>query len=277
MSAEPQQGSANAFARLMHPQNSSVSIISPTIITSDDGSSNGSMATATCPDFSSGYIVKANSSSCPAQMNSVEMHFVISKRTKRDNRTYVCSATCSFCGAVFSATNQTKMRIHLTGENEGGSRCAACVKVPPLCRQYYLDKKRFDQTAQSAKQTKHRHLLRQVIDEHAPESPRTGLKRVCESDPSNSRCLTAAANLPNGQLQIPTLRNIAASAAMNMAVVRFLAVSGVSQHVIEFDEFKDLVRSIQYYSSGSERQSRGQTTILARTQRSSRYLASDGS
>ena len=49
----------------------------------------------------------------------------------------------------------------------------------------------------------------------------------------------------NGQLQTTTVLNVDAASAMNMAVVRFLAASGVSHHVIEFDEIKDLVWSIQ--------------------------------
>jgi hypothetical protein len=245
MSAEPIEGSANAFDRLMRPQTSSASIISPTAVINIDGSDEGSMATEICPDFSSAYIVKANSSSCASQMNSVETHFVISKRVKRDHRTTLSSATCSFCGTLFTATNQTKMQIHLTGESEGQTRVAACEKVPPLCRQFYLDKKASDKIAQSAKQTSHRKLLRSIIDEHAPDLPSAGQKRVCESDPSNARCLTAASNLPNGQLQITTMRNIGAASAMNLAVVRFLAASGVPPHVVELDEFKDLVRSIQ--------------------------------
>ena len=128
MSAVPQEGSANAFARMMRPQASGASIISPTVIEINDGSLHGSVITDTCPDFSSAYIVKANSSSCPSQMNSVETHFVISKRVKRNNRTTLSSATCSFCGTLFAATCQTKMRIHLTGESEGQSRVAkSCI------------------------------------------------------------------------------------------------------------------------------------------------------
>ena len=130
MSAELQEGSANAFVRLMRPQAASAPIILPTPVIIIDGSLEGSMTTDTCPDFSSAYIVKANSSSCPSQTNSVESHFVISKRVKRNNRTTLSSATCSFCGTLFAATNQTKMRIHLTGESEGQSRVSACVKVP---------------------------------------------------------------------------------------------------------------------------------------------------
>jgi hypothetical protein len=245
MSAEPQEGSANAFARLMRPQTTSHSITSPTIIRINDGSSEGSTATDTCPDFSSAYIVKPNSSSCPSQFNSVEEHFVISKRTKGANRTYTLSAQCSFCGTFFAITNQTKMRIHLTGEREGQTRVAACGKIPPSCRQYYLDKKASNQIAAAAKLTHHRKLLQEVIDKHAPDLPSAGQKRVFESDPSNARCLTAAANLPNGQLTIMTVKNIAAASAMNLAVVRFLAASGVPPHVVELDEFKDLVQSIQ--------------------------------
>ena len=245
MSAEPQEGSANAFARLMRPQTTSHSITSPTIIRINDGSSEGSTATDTCPDFSSAYIVKPNSSSCPSQFNSVEEHFVISKRTKGANRTYTLSAQCSFCGSFFAITNQTKMRIHLTGEREGQTRVAACGKIPPSCRQYYLDKKASNQIAAAAKLTHHRKLLQEVIDKHAPDLPSAGQKRVFESDPSNARCLTAAANLPNGQLTIMTVKNIAASSAMNLTVVRFLAASGVPPHVVELDEFKDLVQSIQ--------------------------------
>ena len=45
--------------------------------------------------YSSAYIVKANSSSCPSQLNSVEQHFVISKRTQGKNPTYTLSAQCS--------------------------------------------------------------------------------------------------------------------------------------------------------------------------------------
>jgi hypothetical protein len=57
--------------------------------------------------------------------------------------------------------------------------------------------------------------------------------------------LTAPANVPNGQLQLTTVRNIALSSAMNIAVVRFLAASGVPPYVVQLDEFKDLVWSIQ--------------------------------
>ena len=130
MSAEPQEGSANAFARLMRPQTTSHSITSPTIIRINDGSSEGSTATDTCPDFSSAYIVKPNSSSCPSQFNSVEEHFVISKRTKGANRTYTLSAQCSFCGTFFAITNQTKMRIHLTGEKRGTNKSCSMWKNP---------------------------------------------------------------------------------------------------------------------------------------------------
>ena len=156
MSAGPQEGSANAFARLMRPQTSSDSITYPTIIIINDGSHEGSTASGTCPDYSLAYIVKANSSSFPPQSNSVEEHFVISKRTKGNNRTYTLSAQCSFCGTFFATTNQTKMRIHLTGEREGQTRVAACFKVPPSCRQYYLDKKASNQIEAAAKLTSHR-------------------------------------------------------------------------------------------------------------------------
>ena len=131
--AEPQEGSANAFAIMMRPHTSGASIISPSSIGRNDGSLEDSIATDTCPDFSSAYIIKANSSSLPSQTNSVETHFVISSRIKRGNRTYTLSATCSFCGTFFSTTNQTKMRIHLTGEREGQTRVAACGKVHPAC------------------------------------------------------------------------------------------------------------------------------------------------
>jgi hypothetical protein len=139
--AEPQEGSADAFSIMMRPLTSDDSIISPASIGRNDGSLEDPMATDTCPDFSSAYIVKANSSSLPSQMNSVEIHFVISSRIRRGNRTYTLSATCSFCSTLFSTTNQTKMRIHLTGEREGQTRVAACRKVPLACRQFYLDKK----------------------------------------------------------------------------------------------------------------------------------------
>ena len=184
--AEPQEGSADAFSIMMRPLTSDDSIISPASIGRNDGSLEDPMATDTCPDFSSAYIVKANSSSLPSQMNSVEIHFVISSRIRRGNRTYTLSATCSFCSTLFSTTNQTKMRIHLTGEREGQTRVAACRKVPLACRQFYLDKKASDQTAQSAKLTNHRKLIRQVIDEHAPDLPSAGQKRVCPSDASNA-------------------------------------------------------------------------------------------
>ena len=137
------------------------------------------------------------------------------------------------------------MRIHLTGEREGQTRVAACEKIPPSCRQYYLDKKASDQIAAAAKLKGHRKLLRQVIDEHAPDLPSSGRTNVSQSDPSNARSLTAAANLPNGQLTVMTVLNLAAASAMILAVVRFLASSGVPPHVVESDEFKDLVRSIQ--------------------------------
>ena len=185
------------------------------------------MAINPCPDYSSAYIVKANSSSCCSQLNSVEQHFVISKRTQGKNRTYTLSAQCSFCGTLFATTNQTKMRIHLTGEREGQTRVAACEKIPPSCRQYYLDKKASDQIAAAAKLKGHRKLLRQVIDEHT-DLPSSGRTKLSQSDPSNTRSLTAAANLPNGQLTLMTVRNIAAASAMNLAVVRFLASSKTS-------------------------------------------------
>ena len=155
MSAEPKDGSANAFVRMMRQQTSDASIDLTSAAITIDGSLEDSLTTDICPDFSSAYIVKANSSSCPSQMNSVESHFVISKRVKRNNQTTLSCGTCSFCGTLFAATNQTKMRIHLTGESEGQTRVSACVKVPPLCRQFYLDKKASDKIAQSAKQTTH--------------------------------------------------------------------------------------------------------------------------
>jgi hypothetical protein len=58
----------------MRPQTISAPIALPTIISIDDGSSQGLTATDKCPDFSSAYIVKANSSSFPSQINSVEEH-----------------------------------------------------------------------------------------------------------------------------------------------------------------------------------------------------------
>ena len=132
MSAEQVQGSANAFARMMLLQTSSASIISPTTIIINDGSLDGSISAAdTCPNFSSAYIVVGNSSSCASQKNSVETHFVISRRTKRDNRTNLGSATCSFCGSIFSATNQTKMRIHLTGKRGSNESCSM-LKSPSI-------------------------------------------------------------------------------------------------------------------------------------------------
>ena len=88
--------------------------------------------------------------------------------------------------AELSFTDQTKMRIHLTGEREGQTRVAACGKVPPSCRQYYLDKKASNQIAAAAKLTSHRKLLRKVVDEHAPDLPSSGQKRAFESDPSDA-------------------------------------------------------------------------------------------
>ncbi len=163
-------------------------------------------------------------------MNSVEIHFVISSRIRHGNRTYTLSATCSFCSTLFSTTNQTKMRIHLTGEREGQTRVAACRKVPPACRQFYLNKKASDQTAQSAKLTNHRKLIRQVIDEHAPDLPCAGQKRVCPSDPSNVRCLTAPANLPNGQLPLPSSRygGYAAGESIDVEIVSFSSSGSLS-------------------------------------------------
>ena len=79
MAQQPQRENADAFSILMRPQPSLASIISETSIVSNDGSLEDSMVTDACPDFRSVYIVKANTSSCPSQTNSVETHFVISK------------------------------------------------------------------------------------------------------------------------------------------------------------------------------------------------------
>jgi hypothetical protein len=85
---EAQEGSADAFAIMMRPLTSDASIISPASIGRNDGSledpmSGLQLSLHTCQDFSSAYIVKANSSSLPSQMNSVEIHFVISSRIRR--------------------------------------------------------------------------------------------------------------------------------------------------------------------------------------------------
>ena len=57
-------------------------------MTEELGRLNGSISAAdTCPDFSSANIVLDNPYNCALQKNSVESHFVISKRTKGDNRT----------------------------------------------------------------------------------------------------------------------------------------------------------------------------------------------
>jgi len=183
MAQQPQRENADAFSILMRPQPFLASIISETSIVSNDGSLEDSMVTDACPDFSSVYIVKANTSSCPSQTNSVETHFVISKRIKSANRSYSCSATCSFCGTLFANTNQSKMRIHLTGEREGQTRVAECTKAPPLCKQYYIDKKASDRTEKASKFTKHSQLLKAVIDEHAPQLPISGQKRVRQLTP----------------------------------------------------------------------------------------------
>ncbi len=111
------------------------------------------------------------------------------------------------------------------GKKRGSDKSCSMLKVPPLCRQYYLDKKASDQTSRSAKSTQHRILKRHIIDEHTPALPNAGQKRKRDSDPSNTRCLTAPSNMPNGQLQTTTVRNVAATSAMNM--VRFLATSGL--------------------------------------------------
>ena len=88
MAQQPQRENADAFSILMRPQPFLASIISETSIVSNDGSLEDSMVTDACPDFSSVYIVKANTSSCPSQTNSVETHFVISKRIRSANRSY---------------------------------------------------------------------------------------------------------------------------------------------------------------------------------------------
>ena len=151
----------------------------------------------------SAYIFVGNSSSCASQKNYVESHPVISKRNKLDIRTTLCSATCYlFCGSIFSATNQTIESLgtppHIKSTREtyamklgfimlahpqikicivlfatlkmcspwhrGATSVATCLKVPPLCRQYYLDQKASDQTSRSAKSTQHRKLIRHIID-----------------------------------------------------------------------------------------------------------------
>ena len=45
-------------------------------------------------------------------------------------------ATCAFCLQSFSHFNATKMRIYLTGEDEGNTRVMACSKIPTDCKTF---------------------------------------------------------------------------------------------------------------------------------------------
>jgi hypothetical protein len=50
-------------------------------------------------------------------------------------RNCVVGATCAFCLKIFSHINASKMRIHLTGEEEeANTRVTSCPKVPKDCR-----------------------------------------------------------------------------------------------------------------------------------------------
>ena len=123
--------SADAFSMLMQSQASVASNISPIIISSngDGGSPSDSISNDKCPDFSAQYVVRPNATTKASKKNpSVEMHFVISKRIISGTKNTGCSATCAFCGSVFTNTNITKMRMHLTGEKGETTRPAGCLQ-----------------------------------------------------------------------------------------------------------------------------------------------------
>jgi hypothetical protein len=65
--------------------------------------------------------------------HAIPKHSFITSR-KNAVRNYVVGATCAFCLKIFSHINASKMRIHLTGEEEGNTRVTSCPKVPKDCK-----------------------------------------------------------------------------------------------------------------------------------------------
>jgi hypothetical protein len=80
------------------------------------------------PDFKAFHQRKPNHCN-----HAIPKHSFITSR-KNAVRNYVVGATCAFCLKIFPIINASKMRIHLTGEEEGNTRVTSCPKVPKDCR-----------------------------------------------------------------------------------------------------------------------------------------------
>jgi len=121
----------------------------------------------------------------------------------RTGRVLVTDVTCAFCLHSFAGATSTKMRVHLTGEEESSTRAAVCPRVPPACRDFY--KAETDEAATKAqkRKTAHLDLVRGAIE--AASGASDSQKKKVNEDLGLSKMLSAPANLRNvGQLRIDT-------------------------------------------------------------------------
>ena len=152
--------------------------------------------TSTYPDFKEYHQCKPDV--CMAsKKNHIEQNFYITNRVERGNRTTVCNATCAFCLQSFSGFNATKMRVHLTGEEEAQTRVAVCKRVPKACREFYQAERDNAAAASKAKQTKYISAIKEAIHIAVNATEAKKRKAADLEGSRNARSLTASSNLRN--------------------------------------------------------------------------------
>ena len=154
-----------------------------------------SVTTSSYPDFTS-YHQQVPDHCLPSKKNHIEQNYFITNRVSR-NKTLVCNATCAFCLQSFSGFNSTKMRVHLTGEEEAQTRVAPCKRVPAACKEFYQAERDSAMTAAKKKQEKQLVSIKEAI-QTASDASESRKRKASEQEGSiSTRCLSAPGHLRN--------------------------------------------------------------------------------
>ena len=141
-----------------------------------------------------------------SKKNHIEQNFYILRRNTRQNRSDDIECICAFCSLTFKAFNTTKMRVHLTGQNQGAIRVAPCKCVPDACKEFYLAERDRDEAKTREREAAKTSLYQEAAKLNRAETER---KRKADEEPSaslNPRTLTGTMNLKNvGQPRIESM------------------------------------------------------------------------
>ena len=97
-----------------------------------------------------------------SKKNHIEQYSFITSRCEK-GRSSVCNTTCAFCLHSFSSFNTTRLRVHLTGEEEGQTRVMACKRAPKAYRDFYRAERDSAATAAKAKQSEQISLIKDAM------------------------------------------------------------------------------------------------------------------